>query len=621
MENSRNQLFRFEKYVVAICLLFCGLFSFPNYFSNITSGIDESWVFALNMSTKGGEGFVFGKDLFFNYGPLGFLQHPQNVNSNLFWGVIIWGAIWLLNILLLIQIYKEFSYNLINTFFVILGTYLYAIIQFNAGDEYICYIGLLLLTLIWKSNKEKYYFLFFWILFSISFMYKFSSFMELAFSMLCFVILLCVIKRKIKSGVIFFCGSVISPVLGYLIYNPSIIDLCNYIKGFREVSAGYSATMGVNYSSDGLLEHLNGNVFWLVIGGVALLTLAILLIITDKSGWIMLMFLVVLPVAYKHEVIILSGAGFYEGGMLTSVAFMTLDWNSYISALNSKICKKTVFVCVWSIMLVIGLYYGGLFGRAGMMLNKIVFKFPSNILNCIYEDGRHADKLPERIKECVKDGTVCLYPYELTAIYDDEINGVFMPTLQQYNGYTPWLDQKDADFFAKENAPEYLVIRWYDHAYRFPFIETPRMWEAIINNYSFVLAEGDLLVLKRIENQIEKNELQIISTENYDGQIEINPDAKYLSIDMEISLWGKIKGLFWKNDEVDLLVFTKDGNTIAGRVTPQVISYPFPINYIVNDSEQLIQELSGNSDSRALSFSLQGKGLKEFKNIKVRFYK
>lgn len=72
-------------------LLFaCLILSFPNYLSIIHSDLDPSWSFFLNYSWN--NGFVFGKDVFFTYGPLGWLGFPQNQGNNVYVGSIYWGG-------------------------------------------------------------------------------------------------------------------------------------------------------------------------------------------------------------------------------------------------------------------------------------------------------------------------------------------------------------------------------------------------------------------------------------------------------------------------------------------------------------------------------------------------
>ena len=64
-----------------ILLLFIALISFPYRFSPIDTGLDPSWIFAINYFFD--NNFIFGRDVIWTYGPLGFLSYPLNVGVNL----------------------------------------------------------------------------------------------------------------------------------------------------------------------------------------------------------------------------------------------------------------------------------------------------------------------------------------------------------------------------------------------------------------------------------------------------------------------------------------------------------------------------------------------------------
>ena len=52
----------------------------PIYFAKISSGLDPSWIYAINVA--GPMGLKFGEDVFFTYGPLGFLCSCAAVGGN-----------------------------------------------------------------------------------------------------------------------------------------------------------------------------------------------------------------------------------------------------------------------------------------------------------------------------------------------------------------------------------------------------------------------------------------------------------------------------------------------------------------------------------------------------------
>src|SRR5689334_18371342 len=59
----------------------------------VSAGLDASWAFGLNEAAA--KGRIFGRDLAFTYGPLGYLALPMDVGGNLARGVAAQVAVWL----------------------------------------------------------------------------------------------------------------------------------------------------------------------------------------------------------------------------------------------------------------------------------------------------------------------------------------------------------------------------------------------------------------------------------------------------------------------------------------------------------------------------------------------
>jgi len=82
---ARIQRPRWHGVLALACLGWSALAMFPGDFTAIgPRGIDPSWRWAVNAAS--GQGIVFGRDLVFTYGPLGFLLVPLDIGSNLLAG-------------------------------------------------------------------------------------------------------------------------------------------------------------------------------------------------------------------------------------------------------------------------------------------------------------------------------------------------------------------------------------------------------------------------------------------------------------------------------------------------------------------------------------------------------
>src|SRR5260370_29230780 len=86
--------------LIALAMLYVSLMTFsilfetvdqanarPDYVAGpkgaLKPGLDESWQWALNAATQ--NSYIFGKDVVFTYGPLGFLMTPRPFGRNFQW--------------------------------------------------------------------------------------------------------------------------------------------------------------------------------------------------------------------------------------------------------------------------------------------------------------------------------------------------------------------------------------------------------------------------------------------------------------------------------------------------------------------------------------------------------
>jgi hypothetical protein len=82
-------------------LLYLVVASFPLLELRSRGGLEASWVYGINAFT--GQGFVFGRDLNFTYGPLGFLLVPFHYGHHLLFAALARAVVQLIFGLLLLR--------------------------------------------------------------------------------------------------------------------------------------------------------------------------------------------------------------------------------------------------------------------------------------------------------------------------------------------------------------------------------------------------------------------------------------------------------------------------------------------------------------------------------------
>ena len=172
-----------KKFSIIVLILF---FSFPVYIMKIQTGLDQSWVYMLSESF---DKWIFGKDIFFTYGPLGFLANAVPINNSKFINLFFNLCLFLYQGFLLYRYACYFTVK--RVFWSGFLIFLTSIVFYSFSSEYYFeYIVLLSLNLTLLENKLKFY------LYSIScFLILLAAYIKfnLAVSLLC--VLVCC-KRK-----------------------------------------------------------------------------------------------------------------------------------------------------------------------------------------------------------------------------------------------------------------------------------------------------------------------------------------------------------------------------------------------------------------------------------------
>ncbi len=218
------------------------ILAYPFYIFYLNVGIDPSWEFALNHLVN--SHLVFGKDIIFTYGPLGFLNCPEQIGSNAPIALICHLSAWLLFAAVLF-------YGTIKRLFSLDQLFLFAIIMIPLGrlsfDYFIGFLILLLLSFSLYVRNWLPSFLLAILLTTPLFFIKFTSILFALPAILAissFQILTDRNRGLLQLGL----SSVLIPLLftgAYLLYNPSFADMLAYLRGSFELSSEYSVAMSL----------------------------------------------------------------------------------------------------------------------------------------------------------------------------------------------------------------------------------------------------------------------------------------------------------------------------------------------------------------------------------------
>jgi hypothetical protein len=595
----------------------------------IRGGLDLSWTYAINYFFN--KSIIFGKDVAFTYGPLGFLVSPTNIGNNLIISFVFQMIIWI-SFDILITIYSLKGY--FSIYQLALFAILFAMGRMELSPAFmdntypIIYLIMFSMFLSALVNDRFNYLTSIAILLIALLCYiKVNDAISSILFLLSFSILILFVNKGIR-----FCGITLFTILGilvatYLLYNPSVNELVSYLRESYEIAAGYSVAM----SLPGPKIHLLAAAAVVLIYAYALL----LLFKSERQSFFLLLSLLPsLFLAFKH------GFVRHDGHEVNFFSFALLGFG--LMVLFSKMKKSLKYqipflaFCLAIICLLVfhknSPSYRLIIKDASgvknleamyMTLNyqQIKKEFSNNSLKLSQER-----KLPEDFADIIGNQKVGIFPDEIAYAPANHLNYSPFPIFQAYTAYTSYLDRLNARYLAdQDTAPPFLLVHWNAIDGRHPLVDVPAMWLTIYNWYDIAGKSDSLLLLKR------RTASRFIHLEPLGNQrcnpgelvnIPYSQGPVIAKIHLELSLKGKLAKIFYKIPEVKMVWVREDGSDISYRTIPDTLIDGPIINIIPSDLKELKMIFVNNVNGiRCNKFKLVGEGIDMYKNdIDMEFY-
>ncbi len=622
---------RIKKIMGALLILVQFVIYVPNVVSKLGwINLDDSWRYFLNIS--GHEGYIFGKDVFFTYGPLGYLCYMMNLPDNGPWfiiGIAIWCAIIAAYIFLLwkvlVLLFKE-RISLIS----LMASTLCAVASYIVleRDNFLLYLLLLAATIysleLRNSEEHIYMYVICNALLTLMFFVKFSTFTS-GFAFLVLFAAYEIFVCKNRKSIWLVIPSLVSMPICYLIYNPSVVNLKDYIAGILKISSGWMETQQYDFTVTGkdLVALISIMACYVVLLVLALVTQH------EKSGVIFAcsasMFFVYKYATTRHGL----ACGIWLFGMIYSIIPLTIDFKA-LKENKGRIATVAIPIIALCITITAAFQANTVhnsFGNIKETLRNKAYNW-THLSESGIEDTVYGDYMAvsETLLEKIGSETVAVYPYKvsLKAAYPD-LNVIHYPSVQNANEFIPWIDSKTAEWLDDpQKASSYLLINDETIDNHIKYLDAPLTWRSIQNNYSLVDYEGDWTLLKRkVEEAADYGELELISREVYTTweTIEVPKEADYAVIHTEYSFLGKIKKFLYHVYTLNMNIEYDDGTSIDGRIMTPNLESGFDLAAFPQSTEELAEHMSNGPQKRIEAIMLHGLGIKDLKDtIEVEWY-
>jgi hypothetical protein len=589
--------------------------SFPGDFRPIATGLDPSWIYAINRLPH--TEFRFGSDVVFSYGPLGYFLVPVDIGTNVVQAALSWMGIQLATVLVVVHHYRRT--RALEGVALFSASVLLAL-SFALPYEYRPLVVLgLLLSIDPRDRAASRIASPAAVLLGAVLVYTKTTAAVAAVAMLLGSGLARLAQRRITwrhlaTGVALFLAAATG--LGLLLTGGPV-GLGRWVRGIWEVASGFAEAMSVPQP---------GGLLWPGIAG--LLAVGVALVLVTRRSWETLAVAVAVALmallAFRHAYIRHHGRLVYAV-LLAALAIVALTLGSRRELAILAIASVAVVglgvaafltpgcLCTWRSEALGPEGVGNVIRLATLPSTEDRVRWRTNRLLA-------RDRLPPDLLARVRrspPGTDAL-PEEVSFIPANDLRWIPNPTIQSYATYTTYLDRWAAEHFGGAGAPNTVLVEFVDIDGRHAMFAAPRMWRALLSRYEPAGTArgrfGEVTVLARTASEpIDLRPIGSVTVAA--GHWEPVPAATglvFAGIHLEPTTLGRLAGLAWRIDPVLLDVRFETGAVATFRLIPATSGGGVLISPLPLSGAEFRGLWSGERPPRVDAIRLHGPGVDSF---------
>jgi len=594
---------------------------FPASFIPLSTGLDASYLYAINALPE--TGLVFGRDVAFTFGPLGYLLLPSHFGDNLLQAEIFRLIVHLLFAAGLASVLWRWANAAQAACFA--GLYLVAMLL---GLPYDYQLLLLLALLLGPSVRVDRVLTLaapvctvLAVIFSLIKINLGISSLALIASYLLLIVVLRKPGRWLEVGMSAAAFAFTATVCVVVLFE-SAENAGRWLAIQSELARGYGSAM--SYLGDAPV---------LVAGCAALLIFAALGVhaVRKRSSLMGFWAITVIPVilAFKH------GFTRQDAHVVLFFAFLlgVLSLGVLLARAEAEVRPVlAAFLGILIFALPVALYPRAKTDRTRAGLDLVTgAKAVNNLRAMLFLDQESRGlelrsrrllqeaRLPASFVRPVREQGlgVDVVPSELSYLPANGLRWVPNPMLQLYTVYTPELDAWVARHFEGARAPDLLLAEFRSVGNRNMVWDTPETWRAIFRRYepTGVRPRPGILALRQRTAMPEWSWRRLGEERVQPGRwtrVPASDDWLFAELEMPLSFPGKLAQAAFRVPPVYIETTYEDGRRVRSRFLPETAKSGLLMNYAPRNLRGLTSLWRGGDKVRVVRFRVSGGGLRYY---------
>lgn len=586
-------------------------------------GLDVSWQMTLSYANM--KDWVWGKDIVYTYGPLGFLS------TRIGWGVSRW-------------VFVAFDLLLIINFFFVFKDFLKA-----SASKLMGTLILVAATLLMNTHHGTDLS---WVLMFLVYYWLYKAYLSpslLSFVMICLLTVIA-FYVKVNTGIVTICVIAAYMLLIYIANKISLlkailiiaslfiaivvtaallhVHLPGYISGAFEIIKGYNDVMHMNNGEArtednlGLLYHMLKYLF-----------IAYFIYVLLKGKFVHFFFIAICA----GYILLLKKQAFLRGDIQHLSEFfcyapLVLLTGNFLYFKNNT---QKLFSAAILFIITIALFFKTEFHRNIDELYKDRYTNKKEYIRQFKESKDKSylfqkDKriIPDTLLTKIGSESIDVFPWDSQYLIENKLNYSPRPIFQSFSAYTAYLQQINYDKYV-QNAPRYILYDYDAIDGRYPFNDEGLLNMFIVKNYwlsdTFTSNERlrALLVKKELTSPLT---IQLVGEEEFrlSDNIEIKPGVNFVKIDIANNFKGKKQAFQMRPQHINVRFTDYEGQSHSFKTSISLLKAGLKVNELVANQHDYLSLLTQKETLKKIkSISLEldvnyfkEKGVIKYYNVK-----
>ncbi|MBS1779359.1 MAG: hypothetical protein JST70_08530 [Bacteroidetes bacterium] len=554
-------------------------------------GLDVSWEMTLNYALS--KNWVWGKDIIYTYGPLGFLGTRAGFGISK-WAFLAFDVFFVANMFCM---FRDFLRASTNKWLATVILFAFTIVMESSHRTDISWV-ITLFSFYWMYNsykEAKYgYFLLACINITLGFYLKLNAGLVGIIFLLGHLVNLYVFKKTDvkKIGVVLLS---LTCMLGFGAYALHV-SLAGYLKGAIEIIKGYNSIMFIDQDVYSVQENNVALLFYIMLGFIVVYIIALAKERKFSEIYYSLLVFAYMFLLGKQARLRNDFIHYFEFFSYIPVVFLM---GNFLHLFRKNQKPILAFILVFTML---SLIYTS--ERPKRSINEAIsrrysldsswfrLKHYSDVYFLKNKDKRF---IPTHVLSRIGKHSVDIFPWDSEYLIENGLNYQPRPVFQSFSAYTDHLEQINYKKYLNK-APDYIIYDYESIDDRYPYNDDLLVNFFICKNYSFVdsfTSNGRWRAV--LERKPFAQPLKIV--EQGAQLYKINEDipvekAKMIKMQFGLNNVGKLQSFLYREPVLNLKMTRANGYSVTYRVSREMLKAGIMVDRWVNGSEDYVKYLT-----------------------------